>query len=75
MSGRKSAQQNAKGIWEAIKDRQGARADFMDGETLFNFPLEVLPALTNLVGAKKQRRLTEERDKDNLDKKLRIILF
>jgi hypothetical protein len=50
---------NARIISEAIKGAAGARADFhFDGEAVIYFPLEVLPTVAELAGAKKRRRLS-----------------
>jgi len=43
-----------------MKVAAGARADFhFDGEAVIYFPLEVLPTVAELAGAKKKRRLSE----------------
>lgn len=53
--------QNPRKIWEAIKGTAGAKADFhFDGEAVIYFPLEVLPIVAELAGAKRRRRLSEE---------------
>jgi hypothetical protein len=51
---------NAKAIWEAVRDGEKVHADFMDGEAVIYFPMEALPTVANLAGAKRRRRLTEE---------------
>lgn len=51
---------NARIIWEAIKDIAGTRADFhFEGEAVIYFPLEALPTVAELAGARKKRRLSE----------------
>jgi hypothetical protein len=50
---------SARIIWEAIKNIPGVWADFaFDGEAEIYFPLEVLPTVAELAGAKKRRRLS-----------------
>jgi len=51
----------ARMIWEAVKGSAGVRADFhFDGEAEIYFPLEVLPQVAALAGARRRRRLSEE---------------
>jgi hypothetical protein len=51
---------NAKKVWGAIADIQGARADFhFDGEAVPNFPLEAVHTVADMAGARKKRRLSE----------------
>ena len=48
-------------IWEAIKGAAGVRADFhFDGEAEIYFPLDSLPQVAHLAGARKRRRLSGE---------------
>ena len=52
---------NAKLVWEAIKDIQGARADFhFDGEAVLFFPLEAIHVVAHLAGVRRRRRLSGE---------------
>jgi len=52
---------NAKLIWMAVKGSAGVRADFhFDGEAEIYFPLEVLPQVAELAGARTRRRLSEK---------------
>jgi hypothetical protein len=52
---------NARIVWEAIKGTARARADFyFDGEAEIFFPLESLPQVAQLAGARRKRRLSEE---------------
>jgi len=52
---------NAKLIWMAVKGAAGVRADFhFDGEAEIYFPLESLPQVAELAGARRRRRLSEE---------------
>jgi hypothetical protein len=52
---------SARIIPEAMKVAAGARADFhFDGEAEIYFPLEVLPTVAELAGARKRRRLSAE---------------
>lgn len=56
-----SRPKNARIVWEAIKGAAGVRADFhFDGETEIFFPLEVMPRVAELAGARRRRRLSEE---------------
>ena len=51
---------SAKIIWEAIKDAAGVWADFhFDGEAVIYFPLQSLPQVARLAGARKRRKLSE----------------
>ena len=51
---------NAPVIWKAIKDFSGASADFhFDGEAVIRFPLEALPTVAEVAGARKKRKLSE----------------
>ncbi len=51
----------AKIIWEAIKGAADVKADFhFDGEAEIYFPLESLPQVAELAGARRRRRLSEE---------------
>jgi hypothetical protein len=51
----------ARMIWEAIKGAAGVRADFhFDGEAEIYFPLESLPQVAELAGARRRRRLSQE---------------
>jgi hypothetical protein len=48
-------------IWETVEVTDGVWADFyFDGEAEIYFPLEVLPTVAELAGAKRRRRLSEE---------------
>ncbi len=48
---------NARRIWEAVKDIPGVWADFaLDGEAVIYFPLEVLPTVAELAGAKNKEK-------------------
>ena len=48
-------------VWEAIKDIQGARADFhFDGEAVIFFPLGAVHIVAHQAGARRRRRLSEE---------------
>ena len=51
---------NAQAVWKAIKDYSGASADFhFDGEAVIRFPLEPLPTVAEIAGARKKRKLSE----------------
>ena len=51
---------NARIIWEGIKGADWVRADLhFDGEAVIYFPLEYLPKVARLAGAKRKRRLSE----------------
>lgn len=51
---------SARIIWEAIKDAAGVWADFaFDGEAEILFPLEALPQVAEMAGARRRRRLSE----------------
>ena len=44
-----------------MKVAAGARADFhFDGEAVIYFPLEVLPTVAELAGARRRRRLSDD---------------
>lgn len=52
---------NARIIWEAIKGIVGGRTDFQfAGEAVIYFPLELLPQVAELAGAKRRRGLSED---------------
>jgi hypothetical protein len=52
---------NARKVWEGIKGAVGVRPDFhFDGEADIYFPLESLPQVAELAGAKRKRRLSDE---------------
>ncbi len=52
--------QNAKKVWEAIKDVAGARADFhFDNEAVIYFPIEAIHIVASLAVARKKRKLSE----------------
>ncbi len=52
---------NPKVVWEVIKDIPGVRADFhFDRGAVIYFPIEVLPTVAELAGAKRKRRLSAE---------------
>src|SRR5208337_1868102 len=52
--------QNAKKVWEAIKDIAGARADFhFDGEAVIYFPIEAIHIVASLAVARRKRKLSE----------------
>jgi hypothetical protein len=56
-----SRPKNSKAVWEAVKDVPGVWADFhFDGEAEIYFPLEVLPVVAELAGAKRRRRLSDD---------------
>ena len=49
------------GIWEAVKGAAGVKADFhFDGEAEIYFPLDSLPQVAHLAGARRRRRLSDE---------------
>lgn len=52
---------NAWLIWDAIKEKPNAVADFhMDGEAMIYLPAEVVHQVAELAGARKKRRLSTE---------------
>jgi hypothetical protein len=55
-----SRTKNARMVWEAIEGTSGAKADFhFDGEAIIYFPVEVLPRVAEIAGARKKRQLSE----------------